>query len=83
MRVFATARDAKSLDDLATLGIETLSLTVDDEESVQLCFLEIEKRLGDKGLDYLVNNAYVDVHPIEGEPCGANSLLEVAVCFPT
>jgi 1-acylglycerone phosphate reductase len=57
LRVFATARDAKSLDDLATLGIETLSLTVDDEDSVQLCFLEIERRLGDKGLDYLVNNA--------------------------
>ncbi|OJJ55771.1 hypothetical protein ASPSYDRAFT_49002 [Aspergillus sydowii CBS 593.65] len=57
LRVFATARDAKSLDDLAALGIETLSLTVDNENSVRLCFLEIERRLGDKGLDYLVNNA--------------------------
>ncbi|KAL4937391.1 hypothetical protein BDV06DRAFT_226980, partial [Aspergillus oleicola] len=29
----------------------------DDEDSVQLCFAEVERRLGDKGLDYLVNNA--------------------------
>ncbi|KAL4965376.1 SDR family oxidoreductase [Aspergillus stella-maris] len=57
LRVFATARDAKSLEDLASLGIETLSLTVDDEDSVQLCFAEVERRLEDKGLDYLVNNA--------------------------
>jgi len=57
LRVFATARDAKSLEDLAVLGIETLRLTVDDEDSVQLCFAEVERRLGDKGLDYLVNNA--------------------------
>ncbi|KAL2803214.1 hypothetical protein BJX63DRAFT_78256 [Aspergillus granulosus] len=57
LRVFATARDAKSLEDLAALGVETLSLTVDDEDSVQLCFAEVERRLGDKGLDYLVNNA--------------------------
>ncbi|KAL4956200.1 hypothetical protein BDW69DRAFT_93589 [Aspergillus filifer] len=57
LRVFATARDAKSLEDLASLGIEALSLTVDDEDSVQLCFAEVKRRLGDKGLDYLVNNA--------------------------
>ncbi|KAL4787538.1 hypothetical protein BJX76DRAFT_318313 [Aspergillus varians] len=57
LRVFATARDAKSLEDLAALGIETLSLTVDDEHSIQLCFAEIEKRVGDRGLDFLVNNA--------------------------
>ncbi|KAL4869340.1 hypothetical protein BDV12DRAFT_196393 [Aspergillus spectabilis] len=57
LRVLATARYAKSLEDLAVLGIETLSLTVDDEDSVQLCFAEVERRLGDQGLDYLVNNA--------------------------
>ncbi|KKK25148.1 hypothetical protein P175DRAFT_0460772 [Aspergillus ochraceoroseus IBT 24754] len=57
LRVIATARDANSLEDLAALGIETLSLTVDDEDSVHLCFAEVERRLGDKGLDYLVNNA--------------------------
>ncbi|CAI7602979.1 unnamed protein product [Penicillium crustosum] len=57
LRVLATARDAATISDLADLGIETLSLTVDDPENVKLCFAEVEKRLGDKGLDYLVNNA--------------------------
>lgn len=55
--MFATARDEVALGDLAALGIETLSLVVDDELSVQLCFAETERRLGTKGLDYLVNNA--------------------------
>ncbi|KAJ6080003.1 hypothetical protein N7467_009756 [Penicillium canescens] len=57
LRVLATARDASSLSDLAELGIETLSLVVDDPENVKACFADVEKRLGDKGLDYLVNNA--------------------------
>ncbi|KAJ0422551.1 hypothetical protein BJY00DRAFT_310928 [Aspergillus carlsbadensis] len=57
LRVFATARDAESIKDLAALGVETLSLTVDDEKSVQLCLAEVEKKLSGKGLDYLVNNA--------------------------
>ncbi|GIJ82527.1 hypothetical protein Asppvi_001035 [Aspergillus pseudoviridinutans] len=57
LRVFATARDAKKIDDLAALGIETLDLVVDDEQSVKSCCSEVEKRLGDKGLDFLVNNA--------------------------
>lgn len=57
LRVLATARDASSVSDLAELGIETLSLTVDDLENVKACFADVEKRLGDKGLDYLVNNA--------------------------
>jgi len=57
--VLATAREATTIADLAELGIETLSLVVDDEESVKECFHDVETRLGDKGLDYLVNNAYV------------------------
>ncbi|EAW13337.1 SDR family oxidoreductase [Aspergillus clavatus NRRL 1] len=57
LRVFATARDAKTIDDLAALGIETVDLVVDDEESVKSCYAEVDKRLGGKGLDYLVNNA--------------------------
>ncbi|KAK1141411.1 NADPH-dependent 1-acyl dihydroxyacetone phosphate reductase [Aspergillus melleus] len=57
LRVFATARDAKSLEDLSALGIETLSLIVDDENSVKACYSEVEKSLAEKGLDYLVNNA--------------------------
>jgi 1-acylglycerone phosphate reductase len=57
LRVFATARSTKNVEDLNVLGIETLSLVVDDEESVRACYAEVEKRLGDQGLDYLVNNA--------------------------
>lgn len=55
--MLATARQAATIADLAELGIETLSLVVDDQESVKACFVDVEKRLGDKGLDYLVNNA--------------------------
>ena len=55
--MFATARDAAAIEDLQTLGIETLSLVVDDEQSVQSCYVEMERRLGENGLDYLVNNA--------------------------
>jgi 1-acylglycerone phosphate reductase len=58
LRVFATARDRSSLTDLEEQGIETLSLVVGKEESVQACRDEVERRVGkDKGLDYLVNNA--------------------------
>ncbi|KAJ9194352.1 hypothetical protein DTO164E3_5330 [Paecilomyces variotii] len=57
LRVFATARNRDTLTDLEAKGIETLSLVVDDEESVKACFEEVEKRVGEKGLDYLVNNA--------------------------
>lgn len=55
--MLATAREAANIADLAELGIETLSLVVDDVESVKACFADVELRLGDKGLDYLVNNA--------------------------
>lgn len=64
--MLATAREATTIADLAELGIETLSLVVDDEESVKECFHDVEARLGDKGLDYLVNNAYVPLRlPLE------------------
>jgi 1-acylglycerone phosphate reductase len=55
--VLATARKAETLSDLAGLGIETLSLVVDDLESVKTCYADVETRLGDKGLEFLVNNA--------------------------
>lgn len=55
--MFATARDAQTIEELATVGIDTLSLVVDDEDSVRSCYEEVERRLGEKGLDYLVNNA--------------------------
>ena len=57
LRVLATARESETISDLADLGIETLSLVVDNPESVKACHAEVESRLGDKGLDYLVNNA--------------------------
>jgi 1-acylglycerone phosphate reductase len=57
LRVFATARDRSKIADLEAIGIETLDLTVDNLQSVQACFKEIESRVGSKGLDYLVNNA--------------------------
>lgn len=55
--MFATARETKTIEDLEALGIETLSLTVDDDDSVKACYADLEKKLGEKGLDYLVNNA--------------------------
>jgi len=56
LRVIATARSADSLKDLSALGIETLSLEVDQAESVEKCKKELEALTGG-GLDYLVNNA--------------------------
>jgi len=57
LRVFATARKTEDIADLAEQGIEILSLVVDDEISVKECYAEVHNRVGDKGLDYLVNNA--------------------------
>ncbi|KAL2005928.1 hypothetical protein VTN00DRAFT_10421 [Thermoascus crustaceus] len=57
LRVFATARNRNDIADLEALGIETLSLVVDNEESVKACYREVEKRVSNRGLDYLVNNA--------------------------
>lgn len=58
LRVFATARSKDSIKDLSgDLGIECLSLEVDNEESVEACFEEVKSLVGDRGLDYLVNNA--------------------------
>ena len=57
LRVFATARTLSSISDLEELGMETLQLDVTDAESVAACAAQAEKRLGGKGLDYLVNNA--------------------------
>ncbi|KAK7544082.1 short chain dehydrogenase/reductase [Phyllosticta citribraziliensis] len=56
LRVFASARRAESLADLAEVGIETLSLEVDKPDSVRQVRREIEELTGGT-LDYLVNNA--------------------------
>ncbi|KJX95354.1 short chain dehydrogenase/reductase like protein [Zymoseptoria brevis] len=55
-RVFATARKAETISDLAALGIETLSLEVTEEKSIQALHDEIASRTNNS-LDYLVNNA--------------------------
>ncbi|KAF1989505.1 short chain dehydrogenase/reductase [Aulographum hederae CBS 113979] len=56
LRVFATARNASSISDLADLGVETLSLEVDKPDSIAALKSEIDALTGGK-LDYLVNNA--------------------------
>ena len=60
--MFATARKAESLSNLTEKGIEALSLTVDDHESVKACYAEVEKCVGGRGLDFLVNNAGRSTH---------------------
>ncbi|KAL2443867.1 Short-chain dehydrogenase virD [Exophiala dermatitidis] len=59
LRVFATARSTSQLTSLSGKGIETLSLVVDDDESILSCVATVEKLTGGRGLDYLVNNAGV------------------------
>ena len=56
LRVFATARKAASISDLANKGIETLSLEVTKEDSINALKAEIEQRTSGS-LDILVNNA--------------------------
>jgi 1-acylglycerone phosphate reductase len=57
LRVLATARSTDTLHSLASLGIETLSLTVDSEPSIQSCLAEVKSLTQGRGLDFLVNNA--------------------------
>lgn len=56
LRVFATARNADSISDLADQGIETLSVEVTCQDSINALKTEVESRTGGR-LDYLVNNA--------------------------
>ncbi|KAL8657642.1 MAG: hypothetical protein Q9226_001704 [Calogaya cf. arnoldii] len=56
LRVFATARTAEAIQDLADTGIEALSLDVTSEKSISMCKDEVAERTGGR-LDYLVNNA--------------------------
>lgn len=55
-RVFATARNPSKMASLAALGIETLSLDVLSEESIQACVEKVSSLTGGS-LDVLVNNA--------------------------
>ncbi len=56
-RVFPTARNAGSLADLEAMGMEPISLTVDNEDSVLACHHEVSRRLGGRGLDIFYQNA--------------------------
>jgi len=56
LRVFATARSTNTIKDLNDLGIETLSLEVNETDSVGRCKEQISALTGGR-LDYLVNNA--------------------------
>jgi NADP-dependent 3-hydroxy acid dehydrogenase YdfG len=56
VRVFATARKMSDIEDLATLGIETLTLDVLSPENITEVRNIIEEKTGGK-LDILVNNA--------------------------
>ncbi|KAJ9641236.1 NADPH-dependent 1-acyl dihydroxyacetone phosphate reductase [Knufia peltigerae] len=59
LRVFATARKTEQLTSLSEKGIETLSLVVDNDESIVSCKEAVERLTEGRGLDYLVNNAGV------------------------
>jgi 1-acylglycerone phosphate reductase len=55
--VFATARTLDKLTDLKDLGIECLTLVVDDAESVKACHEKAVQLLDGRGLDLIINNA--------------------------
>lgn len=55
-RVFATARNASKMAGLSAQGIETLTLDVLSDESIQACVAKVSSLTGGK-LDVLVNNA--------------------------
>lgn len=58
--MFATARNAGAMAALADKGIETISLEVTDETSIQSCVEHVRAATGDRGLDMLINNAGIN-----------------------
>jgi NAD(P)-dependent dehydrogenase (short-subunit alcohol dehydrogenase family) len=65
--VYATARDADKLSDLAEKGCKTLSLDVEDEESMKAAVAEVEQAEGAVGV--LINNAgYSQSGAVESVP---------------
>lgn len=53
LRVIATARRTEQLSSLSEKDIETLSLVVDNDDSILECKATIEKLTNGRGLDYL------------------------------
>jgi NAD(P)-dependent dehydrogenase (short-subunit alcohol dehydrogenase family) len=65
--VYATARDADKLSDLREAGCKTLSLDVEDEDSMKAAVAEVEQAEGAVGV--LVNNAgYSQSGAVESVP---------------
>lgn len=63
-RVYATARDADDVADLADRGLETLALDVTDDDAVERATATVREEAG--GVDCLVNNAgQAYVGPVE------------------
>jgi 1-acylglycerone phosphate reductase len=59
-RVFATARSAEALSALKSAGIETVSLEVNNDDSVKACVDSINRWTDANGLDMLINNAGIN-----------------------
>ncbi|KAI1267572.1 NAD(P)-binding protein [Xylariaceae sp. FL1019] len=69
-RIFAAVRgDSSSLDDVVKKSagrVSVLKLDVTSKESIKAAAVEVEKQLGDKGLDVLINNAGVCHYEFDG-----------------
>ncbi|KAL8967266.1 MAG: hypothetical protein Q9197_005522 [Variospora fuerteventurae] len=78
LQVIATARTAEAIQDLADIGIATLSLDVTSEKGINACREEVIGRTGG-GLHYLVNNAgrTIEVEYSEIEAVYATNLFAV------
>lgn len=68
-RVFATARDVSSLEELRAKGLDTLQLDVCDNESVKACVDAVLKAAG--RIDVVIANAgIIAVMPLLEQPLG-------------
>ncbi|KAI0115437.1 short chain dehydrogenase reductase [Nemania sp. FL0031] len=69
-KVFATARgDSSALSELAKASpgrVELIKLDVTDQTSIEKAAVEVRGKLGDKGLDVLINNAGVCQYTSDG-----------------
>jgi len=71
LHVYATARNPSKMEQLAALGIETMTLDVSSEESIAACVSKLP------GLDILVNNAGA----VMTMPVADTSILEAKKLF--
>ena len=59
----AKATDLKALADTAKGTLHVVQLEIADYDSIRKCADEVKQILGDRGIDYLVNNAAI-VRPL-------------------